>query len=106
MTVLRTRADGCWSLQQNTFGTFLAPADDPLADTVITDAQLNGFELNGDFKKIPSDLWNRWINLCFELTRRDSRNLEVSCRLLRNNDNHYQWRILVPEQKVTTVSVR
>ena len=104
--VLRTRSEGCWSVQENSWGRFLSPANDPLADTVITSEQLEGFELKENTPRIPAILWNRWINLCFELTRRDKRNLEVSCRLLRNDADPSQYRIVVPEQKVTVVSVR
>ena len=103
-TLLRTRRDGCYQLQTNSYGTFLAPADDTLADTVITQEQLNGFELRKDFPKIPYSLWERWIQLCIEMVRRGNSQLEVSCRLLRNGNGDY--RIVVPQQKVTTVSVR
>ena len=46
MTVLRTSRDGCWELRSNQWGQYLAPTADPDADTVITNEQLNGFELN------------------------------------------------------------
>ena len=106
MTLLRTRRDGCWELQTNSYGTFLQPSDDPLADTVITEAQLEGFELIEGHSAIPADLWERWIQLCIEMTRRNSANLEVSCRLLRKADDLTQYRIVVPEQVVSGVSVR
>ena len=104
--VLRTRTDGCFELTTNSWGTYLAQASDPLADTVITKEQLTGFELADDISKIPADLWERWMNLCFEMTRRNSANLEVSCRFLRKVDDPSQYRIVVPEQRVTGVSVR
>ena len=85
---------------------YLAPASDPLADTVITKDQLEGFELADDINRIPADLWERWMSLCMEMTRRNSANLEVSCRLLRNIEDPSQYRIVVPEQRVTGVSVR
>ena len=102
--ILRTRKDGCWQLTTNTFGTYLSPADDPSADTVITKEQLEGFELRSDLTKIPADLWERWLKLCIEMVRKGTGNLEVSCRLLRNDAGEY--RIVVPEQHVTGVSVR
>ena len=85
---------------------YLAPASDPLADTVISKEQLEGFELADDISRIPADLWERWMSLCMEMTRRNSANLEVSCRLLRNINDPSQYRIVVPEQRVTGVSVR
>ena len=106
MTILRTQRDGVWELRSNAWGTFLAPTVDPLADTVITQEQLDGFELNPDTPKIPAELWNRWVNLTIEMCKRGTGDLEVSCRLLRNVDDPSQYRICVPVQKVTGVSVR
>lgn len=106
MELLRTRTDGCFQLQSTIWGRYLAPANDPLADTVITNDQLNGFELSPDVARIPASLWNRWVNLCIEILRQGNTDLEVSCRLLRNIEDPTKYRIAVPEQKVTSVSVR
>lgn len=106
MELLRTRTDGCYQLQSNFWGTYLMPADDPLADTVITKEQFEGFELSDQVSRLPASLWNRWINLCIEVLRRGNRDLEVSCRLLRNIEDPTQYRIAVPQQQVTSVSVR
>ena len=106
MEVLRTAASGCYRLKTNAWGTYLAPTIDPLADTVITDEQIEGFEINPDVNKIPDKLWQRWISLCVEMTKRDARNLEVSCRLLRSETDPSVYRIAVPEQSVTVASVR
>lgn len=104
--LLRTSRDGCWSLKENAWGKFLAPCPDPDANVVITKDQLEGFELKENVPKIPAALWNRWIQLCIELMKRGTGNLEVSCRLLRREDDPGWYRILVPVQKVTGVSVR
>ena len=104
MTILRTSRDGCWEIKSNNWGRYLAPTTDPTADTVITKEQLEGFELHDDIAPIPADLWWRWIQLCFEMTKRGTGDLEVSCRLLQNDAGEY--RIVVPVQKVTGVSVR
>ena len=106
MTILRTQRDGCWTLQTNQWGTFLAPTVDPDADTVITQEQLEGFELQPDTPRIPAPLWKRWVDLCIELCRRGTGDLEVSCRLVRNIEDPTQYRIYIPVQKVTGISVR
>jgi hypothetical protein len=106
MTLLRTAHDGCWELATNSWGTFLRPVADPDANVTITDEQLKGFELRTDISKIPADLWQRWIQLCFAMTEASSANLEVSCRLLRHEDDRSRWRILVPRQEVSAASVR
>lgn len=106
MTILRTAHDGCWELATNSWGTFLRQIPDPDADTIITDEQLKGFELRGDITPIPADLWQRWVQLCFQMTEKDRRNLEVSCRLLRHEEDRSRWRILVPQQEVSGASVR
>ena len=48
MEVFRTAAQGCYRLKTNAWGTYLAQTIDPLADTVITDEQMEGFEVNED----------------------------------------------------------
>jgi len=106
MTILRTQREGVWEIRTNTWGQFLAPTVDPLADTVITQEQLEGFELKTDTPKIPSDLWSRWVDLCIEMTKRGTGDLEVSCRLVRSIENPSHYRIFIPVQKVTGVSVR
>ena len=103
MTILRTPRNGCWTLVSNNWGQYLAPASDPDADTIITDEQLEGFELSSNINKIPADVWNAWINLCIEMVKRGTGDLEVSCRIVRCDD---QYRIFIPVQKVTGVSVR
>ena len=103
MTILRTSLKGCWELKSNGFGQYLAPTIDPLADTVITPEQLEGFELNSDIPKIPHALWSRWIDLCIEMCKRGTGDLEVSCRILRKDSD---YRICIPVQKVDGASVR
>jgi hypothetical protein len=103
--LLRTSRHGCWQLKRNAWGQFLAPVDDPLANVVLNDEQLKGFELNERISPIPADLWSRWIKLCFHFAKERQGNLEVSCRLLRREDDKSQWRIAVPPQAVGGASV-
>ena len=104
--LLRTARRGCWQLKRNAWGQFLAPTDDPLANVVLSDEQLQGFELNEGIVPIPADLWSRWVKLCFHFAKERHGNLEVSCRLLRHEDDKSQWRIVVPPQAVGGASVR
>lgn len=106
-TILRTYRDGCFAVRENAWGQYLDRADDPDANAVITDDQLASFELKADLHKIPAELWQRWIQLCFhfcegEFARSD---LEVSVRLLRKDDDRSVWRMLVPHQGVSGGSV-
>lgn len=103
--LLRTSRNGCWQLKGNSWGQFLAPAADPLANVVLSDEQLKGFELNDDIIPIPAELWTRWIALCFHFAKERTGNLEVSCRFLRKEDDKSQWRLVVPPQEVGGASV-
>jgi hypothetical protein len=104
--LLRTQRNGCYKVRAGSLGSYLAPADDPLANAEISEDQLNSFELRPDFAKIPAALWSRWLLLCLELAQCDAGTLEVSCRLLRHQDDASRWRILVPIQDVCAASVR
>lgn len=104
--LLRTARNGCWQLKRNSWGQFLAPTSDPLANVVISEEQLEGFELNEGIAPIPAELWARWVQLCFHFARERNGNLEVSCRLLRKEDDKSQWRIVIPPQEVGGASVR
>jgi len=106
MTILKTQWDGCYELTTNSFGSYLKQVSDPDFNVEISDEQIEGFEIDENFQKIPASLWQRWIQLCLEMTRRSSSNLEVSCRLLRNEEDSSQWRIVVPKQVVSSASVR
>ena len=103
--LLRTSRNGCWQLKRNTWGQFLAPAPDPLANVVLSEEQLKGFELNDDITPIPAELWARWIRLCFHFAKERTGNLEVSCRFLRKEDDKSQWRLVIPPQEVDGASV-
>lgn len=103
--LLRTSRNGCWQLKRNTWGQFLAPAPDPLANVVLSEEQLKGFELNDDIIPIPAELWARWIRLCFHFAKERTGNLEVSCRFLRQEGDKSQWRLVIPPQEVGGASV-
>lgn len=104
--LVRTKRDGCWQVRSNSWGAYLQRVDDPLADAELDDGALERFELNSGITPIPADLWSRWIKLCFHFCDKVPSHLEVSCRLLRREDDKSQWRILVPVQSVDGASVR
>lgn len=104
--LVRTKRDGCWQVRSNSWGAYLQRVDDPLADAELDDGALERFELNSGITPIPADLWSRWIKLCFHFCDKVPSHLEVSCRLLRHEDDKSQWRILVPVQSVDGASVR
>jgi hypothetical protein len=104
--LLRTPRDGCFKVRSGSLGSYLAPADDPLANVEITKEQFSSFEMHEGFDKIPATLWSRWLLLCLDLAKSDTGTLEVSCRLLRHEDDPSRWRIIVPLQDVCAASVR
>lgn len=103
---IRTPRNGCFQVRTNAWGSFLSPVPDPDAHAELEDGALERFELNPDISKIPADLWSRWVQLCFHFAHLKQGDLEVSCRLLRHEDDRSQWRILVPQQEVSGASVR
>lgn len=104
--LLRTAHQGCWQLTSNSWGQYLARAADPDANVVLSDEQLQGFELHEGITRLPAELWARWIQLCLHFAAADKRQLEVSCRFLRREDDKSQWRIVIPPQAVGGASVR
>lgn len=104
--IIRTRKNGCFQVRSNAWGCHLAPCPDPDASADLEKGALDRFELHPDIRKIPAELWSRWIQLCFRFAHLKQGDLEVSCRLLRKEDDRSQWRILVPRQEVTGASVR
>jgi hypothetical protein len=104
-SILRTQRDGCFEKYTNRWGSFLRPIDDPDATVVITEQDLDDFELKKDIPRIPCDLWQRWIQLCFHFVDVVEDEVEVSVRILRSENDPSLYRFLVPEQKVSSVDV-
>jgi hypothetical protein len=105
-SILRTPKHGCFQFYKGGWGTYLRPIDDPEANVVITKDDLNKFDLKENVHKIPADLWQRWVQLCFHYVEKVASNLEVSVRILRSEEDPSKYKIVVPEQKVTAASVR
>lgn len=104
--IIRTTRNGCFQVRSNAWGSFLAPCPDPDAHADLEKGALDRFELHDDIHKIPAELWQKWIQLCFHFAHLKQGDLEVSCRLLRHEDDRSRWRILVPRQEVSGASVR
>jgi hypothetical protein len=104
--LIRTPRDGCFHLHSNAWGSFLARCNDPEANATLEEDALNSFELHEGIAPIPAELWSRWVQLCFHFVDKVRSTTEVSCRLLRHEDDRSQWRILVPVQAVDAASVR
>lgn len=104
--ILRTRRDGVWEVYNGVWGSYIRPADDPDANVVIDEENLKKFELKEDIHRIPAELWAKWVKLCFHFVDKVSSSVEVSIRILRNQDDPSQYRFLVPKQQVSGASVR
>lgn len=105
-TILRTADQGCFEIYEGAWGSYLRSTFDPDANVEITEDNLKQFELKTDINKIPAELWQAWVQLCFHYVEKVPANLEVSVRILRNDDDHSQYRIIVPKQKVSGAAVR
>jgi hypothetical protein len=104
--VLRTARNGCFAPVSNAWGTYISAIDDPDANFVMDTQVLKEFELKDGIGKIPADLWQSWIALCFHFVEKTKTDLEVSCRFLRREDDKSVWRILIPPQSVSGGNVR
>lgn len=105
-TILRTPSDGCYEVYEGYWGSYLRPCFDPEANAEISKENLKHFELNPNIHKIPSDLWARWVKLCFHFVDKVTSSVEVSVRFLRSAEDPSKYRCLVPKQVVSGASVR
>lgn len=108
--IIRSKHHGCFQISESSaWGSYLVPTEDPEGQEVTED-DINGIKLVDNFPKLPDHLWSRFISLAFHYcperkSKRRSEELEVSIVLLRRADDLTQWKIVVPEQKVTVASV-
>ena len=104
--IIRTSKDGCFQVRSNAWGSYLSRVADPEATAELEPGALDRFQLHTGIPRIPATLWSRWVQLCFHFAHLKQGDLEVSCRLLRHEDDRSRWRILVPRQEVSGASVR
>lgn len=105
-TVLRTRRNGVWEVYNGPWGSYLRETDDPEATVEINEDHLEEFQLREDIHRIPSDLWAKWVKLCFYFVDKVPDTVEVSTRILRSAEDPSKYRFLVPYQKVSAASVK
>lgn len=105
-TVFRTPRDGCFENYTGAWGTYLRAVDDPDANVILSKEDFKAFTLKEEIHKIPADLWQRWVQLCFHFVDKVASNLEVSIRILRSEEDPSKYRFIVPRQEVTAASVR
>lgn len=99
-TLIRTKRNGCFTVGETYFGSYLKPCEDPLANAEVTPEHLKQFNIKKDFNKIPADLWQRWVQLCFHCCDKVNSTTEVTCRFLVSETDPSKWRICIPPQKV------
>jgi hypothetical protein len=104
--ILRTAENGCWEIYQGAWGSYLRQTFDPDANAVVTEDHLKHFELNPNIHRIPAELWAKWIRVCFHYVDKVAASLEVSMRILRNEQDPTQYRFVIPRQKVSGAAVR
>ena len=104
--IIRTPRDGCFEVRSNTWGAFLVSVTDPESNATLEPDALKSIDLHPDIAPIPAALWSRWVLLCFHFVGKVKGTSEVSCRLLRHEDDKSKWRILVPQQSVDGAAVR
>jgi hypothetical protein len=94
--------------RSDVWGWYLVPVEDPRRRS-LTLQEINGVKLPDDFCKIPSDLWISWVDLCFHYCPEEKSpdpELEVQTLLCRKEGDPSQWRMLVPNQAVSGISVQ
>jgi hypothetical protein len=104
--ILRTPSDGCFEIYDGYWGKYIRPCFDPEANVEISDEHLEKFEVNPNLNKVPAELWARWVKLCFHFVDKVKSSVEVSVRILRSEEDHSQYKILVPRQVVSGAAVR
>lgn len=104
-TILRTADKGCFEVYEGPWGSYIRSTFDPDANAKITDEHLKHFELKEGIHKIPADLWQAWVQLCFHFVDKVPRELEVNVRILRSEEDPSVYRMFVPRQKVSMASV-
>lgn len=100
-------------LHARDWGKVLFPSGNP-EGAELSKFELEGIQLNPGFNKIPHELWSPYLELCFFMCpdaeklspRFHDGQLEVQVCLLRDLKTMTKWKIVVPRQVVSGVSVK
>jgi hypothetical protein len=104
--LLRTYRQGVFEIYNGVWGSYIVPTIDPDANIVeITDKELKLFDLKKDIHRIPNDIWSAWINLVFYFADKINKNVEVSVRILRSEEDESKYRLVLPLQEVSGARV-
>lgn len=115
--VIRDIRNGCFRMITSPpWGSYFSPCEDP-EGVELTEYELNGIRLIPNFPKIPAEMWSAYISLCFYLCPNGKKLdrfhhdsiLEVQVCLLRKageDGKLTQWKLIVPEQRVSGVTVK
>ena len=106
-TIVRSLRHGAFKVRNSHWGSYLAPCDDPDGDKDFKPEEaIKEFFVPDSLHRIPGDLWQRWIQLCFYYApKTKGTSLEVGVRLLVSATDPSKYRILVPRQSVSGGSV-
>jgi len=106
-TIVRSLRHGAFKVRTCHWGSYLAPCDDPDGDKNFKPEEaIKEFLVPDDLHRIPDDLWQRWIQLCFYYApKTKGTSLEVGVRLLVSATDPSKYRIIVPRQSVSGGSV-
>ena len=100
-------------LHARDWGKVLLPSGNP-DGAALSEFELEGIQLNPGFSKIPPHLWAPYVELCFYMcpnakkvsSKFHDSQLEVQACLLRDLKTMTKWKIVVPKQVVSGVSVK
>lgn len=91
---------GVYEKVDSFWGQFYILVDDPLSE--VDEIDDDSFKLKPTFPKIPAHLWNAIVNFYWHYA---TRGLEAQVLLLIDQDTCSKWKVVVPEQMVSSASV-
>lgn len=113
---VRSKRHGCFVMRSSpAWGTFLQPTTDPDPKAIsLTEYEREGIHLIDNFPKVPPELWSRIIGLYFYMcppaeklsSSYHDNQLEVQVCFLRDTETKTKWKVVVPKQIVSGISVK
>ena len=104
--IVRTLDDGAWGLKSmKGWGFYYTPCNDPQPTTELNRKQLEQtFIFSQDFVKLPQNIYDVIVSFFLLISERMNCS-EVGVLLLRDLKTKQQYKVIVPEQRVTKASV-